>query len=124
MLDRAGEIEKVPEELIEQENKLRERKALQIDAGYSTNNELYKGTIAGSLNKERVSLGMDTLLRKRPVVQQRSSFLHEPENDEPGYAMGAIDKNEFIKNAVNSIQLPPTHTFFGGGVQNPIKYVL
>lgn len=110
----------MPEELIEQENKLRERKALQIDEGYPGNKNYYEEGIVGSFKKEQVSLGMDTLLRKRPVAPPRNSYL-EGENQDPGFGIGAIDKNEFIKNAVNSIQLPPSHTFLGGGASNPIK---
>lgn len=66
---------------------------------------------------------MGTLLRKRQPSQRRrdSYYNEEMENEDPGFGIGTIDKNEFIKNAVNSIQLPPTHAFLGGGVSNPIK---
>lgn len=55
---------------------------------------------------------MDTLLSKRSVLEDRSNYYME---QQPVNAKNKarIDKNEFIKNAVNSIQLPPTHAFLG-----------
>lgn len=51
---------------------------------------------------------MDTLLRKRPVLEDRSNYF---EDESANFGLGGIDKKEFIKNAVNSIQLPPSHYF-------------
>ena len=51
---------------------------------------------------------MDSLLRKRPVLEDRSNYF---EDVGVNSGLGGIDKKEFITKAVNSIQLPPSHYF-------------
>lgn len=50
LLDRAGEIEKVSDALIEQENKLRERKAFGLDGGFKSGRQRsFEGNLINSL---------------------------------------------------------------------------
>ena len=113
MLDRAGEIEKVSEAVIEQENKLRERKAFGLDGGFNKRQRSFEGNLINSLKKDSSGLGMDTLRSKRTALEDRSNYYMAEQKPTSGKNNATIDKSEFIKNAVNSIQLPPTHAFLG-----------
>lgn len=96
--------------MIEEENRIREQHAFGIkDKDYPTGGSgFFGGNLISSLKNDNIGLGMDTLLRKRPVIDERSNYF---EDDSSNYGLGGIDKKEFVQNAVNSIQLPPSHYF-------------
>lgn len=114
LLDRASEIEKVPEALIEQENKLRERQAFGLDSGMAieSRKRVSEGNLINSLKTSAYQIGMGNQQNKRAVFEDRSNFYIDASTGKPRASV-QIDKNEFIRNAVNSIQLPPSHTFLG-----------
>jgi hypothetical protein len=66
----------VSDAVIEQENKLRERKAFGLAGGFTTDRQRssFEGNLINSLKKDTVSLGMDTLLSKRHILEDKSNY--------------------------------------------------
>ena len=111
LIDQAGHIKKVPNFLIEEEARLDRHKLVDtnyeeesiIEEDEPPNSKMYKGSLG-------YSQAFGNSLSKQAMLEDRTN------NYGSFSAIAGIDKEEFVRNAVNQITLPP-HAILGAGLR-------